>query len=118
MLAKSRQKYPLFTSLWQEAWSGLRSQNEGGNGNLKKSALDSIDNPQLRLPHGRVAQTLLNAVIIFVANLRAIRRFLRDQGIQPRKASTQSAATQPREPSDPPQARQLPTEQVEPPPRE
>ncbi|WP_327243294.1 hypothetical protein [Streptomyces sp. NBC_01320] len=118
VLAKWRQKYPLFTPLWQEAWSGLRSQNEGGNGNLKKSALDSIDNPQLRLPHGRVAQTLLNAVIIFVANLRAIRRFLRDQGIQPRKASTQSAATQPGEPSDPPQARPLPTEQVEPPPRE
>lgn len=45
VLAKWRQKYPLFTPLWQEAWSGLRSQNEGGNGNLKKSALDSIDNP-------------------------------------------------------------------------
>ncbi|WP_221357091.1 hypothetical protein [Streptomyces beigongshangae] len=118
MLAKWRQKYPLFTLLWQEAWSGLRSQNEGGNGNLKKSALDSIDDPQLRLPHGRVAQTLLNAVIIFVANLRAIRRFLRDQGIQPRKASAQSAATRPGEPSGPPQARPLPTEQVEPPPRE
>ncbi|MFF8311546.1 hypothetical protein [Streptomyces lydicus] len=118
VLAKWRQKYPLFTPLWQEAWSGLRSQNEGGNGNLKKSALDSIDNPQLRLPHGRVAQTLLNAIIIFVANLRAIRRFLRDQGIQPRKASTQSAATQPGEHSDPPLARPLPTEQAEPPPRE
>ncbi|KUO19915.1 hypothetical protein AQJ91_17350 [Streptomyces dysideae] len=65
-----------------------------------------------------MAQTLLNAVIIFVANLRAIRRFLRDQGIQPRKASTQSAAPQPGEATDPPQARPLPTEQVEPPPRE
>ncbi|MGV9405150.1 hypothetical protein [Streptomyces sp. NPDC003667] len=118
VLAKWRQKYPLFTSLWQEAWSGLRSQNEGGNGNLKKSALDSIDNPQLRLPHGRVAQTLLNAVIIFVANLRAIRRFLRDQGIQPRKASSQSATTPLGEPSDPPPARRLPTEQIESPPRE
>ncbi|MFD8403162.1 hypothetical protein ACFV1G_00635 [Streptomyces anulatus] len=118
MLAKWRQKYPLFTPLWREAWSGLRSQNEGGNGNLKKSALDSIDNPHLRLPHGRVAQTLLNAVIIFVANLRAIRRFLRDQGIQPRKASAQSAAIQPGEPSGPPLARPLPTEQVEPPPLE
>ena len=41
-----------------------------------------------------------------------------DQGIQPRKASSQSAATQSGEPSDPPQARPLPTEQVEPPPRE
>ncbi|MFJ6659143.1 hypothetical protein ACIQNG_22725 [Streptomyces sp. NPDC091377] len=117
-MAKWRQKCPLFTPVWQEAWSGLRSQNKGGNGNLKKSALDSIDNPQLRLPHGRVAQTLLNAVIIFVANLRAIRRFLRDQGIQPRKASAQSTATRPGEPSGPPQARPLPTEQVEPPPRE
>ncbi|WP_191892169.1 hypothetical protein [Streptomyces griseoaurantiacus] len=117
VLAKWRQKYALFTPLWQEAWSGLRSQNEGGDGNLKKSALDSIDNPQLRLPHGRVAQTLLNAVIIFVVNLRAIRRFLRDQGIQPRKASTQSAAAQAGEPSDSPPA-PLPTEQAEPPPRE
>ncbi|MER7968389.1 hypothetical protein ABTX35_05120 [Streptomyces sp. NPDC096080] len=102
----------------QEVWSGLRSPNEGGNGNLKKSALDSIGNPQLRLPHGHVAQTLLTAVIIFEANLRAIRRFLRDQGIQPRNASPQSAATQPGDLSDPPLARPLPTEQVEPPPHE
>ncbi|MDH6696837.1 hypothetical protein ABZ682_30090 [Streptomyces griseoviridis] len=120
VLAKWRQKYPLFTPLWQEAWSGLRSQNEGGNGNLKKSALDSIDNPQLRLPHGRVAQTLLNAVIIFVANLRAIKRFRRDQGIQPRKPSGHDAATDTSETSDadPPQVPRLPTCPAEPPPRE
>lgn len=41
-----------------------------------------------RLTHGRVAQTLLNAVIIIVANLRIIRRFLRDRGTQPRNART------------------------------
>lgn len=56
MPAKWRQKYALFTAPWQEAWAGLRGQNEGGNGNLKKSALDSIDNPRFHLPHGRVAQ--------------------------------------------------------------
>ncbi|WP_326727664.1 hypothetical protein [Streptomyces phaeochromogenes] len=118
VLAKWRQKYALFTPLWQEAWSGLRSQNEGGNGNLKKSALDSIDNPQFRLPHGRVAQTLLNAVIIFVANLRAIQRFHRDQGIQPRKNSTPRTAHQSAQPTDPPRPQPLPTETAEPPPRE
>ncbi|MFF8616100.1 hypothetical protein [Streptomyces sp. NPDC015350] len=116
VLAKWRQTYPLFTPQWQEAWSGLRSQNEGGNGNLKKSALDSIDNAQLRMPHGRVAQTLLNAVIIFVANLRAIERFRRDQGIRPRKASPPDTTvrtdpgTAPAEPDQP--------HTPEPPPRE
>ncbi len=119
VLAKWRQKYPLFTARWQEAWSGLRSQNEGGNGNLKKSSLDSIDNPQFRLPHGRVAQTLLNAVIILVANLRAIKRFRRDQGIRPRKTSTHGPATDDAgRPSDPLEAQSLPTEPLEPPPRE
>ncbi|MET8125874.1 hypothetical protein [Streptomyces sp. NPDC005231] len=118
MLAKWRQKYALFTPLWQEAWSGLRSQNEGGNGNLKKSALDSIDNPQFRLPHGRVAQTLLNAVIIFVANLRAIERFRRDQGIQPRRISTPRTAPQSGQPADPPRSEPLPAGQAKPPPRE
>ncbi|MER5915092.1 hypothetical protein ABT124_32685 [Streptomyces sp. NPDC001982] len=102
----------------QEAWSGLRSQNEGGNGNLKKSALDSIDNPQLRLPHGRVAQTLLNAVIIFVANLRAIKRFRRDQGIRPRKTGTPSPAPRSGQPLEPPHGQMFPTGPVEPPPRE
>ncbi|MGW1802069.1 hypothetical protein ACWCQN_40745 [Streptomyces sp. NPDC001984] len=118
VLVKWRQKYPLFTPLWQEAWSGLRSQNEGGNGNLKKSALDSIDNPQLRLPHGRVAQTLLNAVIIFVANLRAIKRFRRDQGIRPRKAGTPSPAPRSGQSLEPPHGQMFPTGPVEPPPRE
>ncbi len=56
-----------FTAPWQEAWSGQRSQNEGGNGSLRKSALDSIDNLKFHLPHGRIAQILLNAVIILVA---------------------------------------------------
>ncbi|NEB89241.1 hypothetical protein G3I43_34550 [Streptomyces anulatus] len=116
VLAKWRQTYPLFTPQWQEAWSGLRSQNEGGNGNLKKSALDSIDNAQLRLPHGRVAQTLLNAVIIFVANLRAIDRFRRDQGIQPRKASLPDNTARPGLRTGPPQFHQPRT--TEPPPRE
>ncbi|MGW2940059.1 hypothetical protein ACWDA7_52480 [Streptomyces sp. NPDC001156] len=118
VLVKRRQKYPLFTPLWQEAWSGLRSQNEGGNGNLKKSALDSIDNSQLRLPHGRVAQTLLNAVIIFVANLRAIKRFRRDQGIRPRKAGTPSPPPRSGQPLEPPHGQMFPTGPVEPPPRE
>ncbi|MFJ9209758.1 hypothetical protein [Streptomyces sp. NPDC102264] len=118
VLAKWRQKYALFTPLWQEAWSGLRSQNEGGNGNLKKSALDSIDNPQFRLPHGRVAQTLLNAVIIFVANLRAIERFRRDQGIQPRRISTPRTAPQSVQPADPPRSEPLPARQAKPPPPE
>ncbi len=67
--------------LWQEAWSGLRSQNECG-----------IDNPQFRLIHGRVTQTLRNAVIILVANLRSIERFRLDQGIQPRRVGTPRTA--------------------------
>ncbi|MET7861449.1 hypothetical protein ABZS81_30480 [Streptomyces sp. NPDC005318] len=86
--------------------------------NLKKSALDSIDNPQFRLPHGRVAQTLLNAVIIFVANLRAIERFRRDQGIQPRRISTPRTAPQSGQPADPPRSEPLPAGQAKPPPRE
>ncbi|MGP3948997.1 hypothetical protein [Streptomyces sp. 7N604] len=41
--------------------------------------------PQKRLPRGRVAQTLLVAVIICIANLRAVRRFRRDSAFVPRK---------------------------------
>ncbi|MFJ9350770.1 hypothetical protein [Streptomyces sp. NPDC101237] len=116
--AKWRQTYPLLTPQWREAWSGLRSQNEGGNGNLKRSAFDSIDNAQLCLPHGRVAQTLLNAVIIFVANLRAIKRFRRDRGIRPRKPGTPSNAIRAGEPLEPPQRQPVATDPIEPPPRE
>ncbi len=71
--ARWRQKNTLFGEQWQKAWSGLRSQNEGGNGNLKRHCQDNIASPGARLSHGRVAQALLAAVIIFVANYRAIR---------------------------------------------
>ena len=79
--ARWRQKNILFGDEWQKAWSGLRSQNEGGNGNLKRHCQDNIANPGARLSHGRVAQTLLTAIIIFVANYRTIVKFFRTRAV-------------------------------------
>ncbi|WP_190140952.1 hypothetical protein [Streptomyces glebosus] len=92
VLAKWRQKHALFSDPWQEAWSRLRSQNEGGNGNLKKEVLDSVAAPQKRMSHGRVAQTLLVAVIIFISNYRAIKRFRRATAHIPRKTTNRPSA--------------------------
>jgi hypothetical protein len=99
VLAKWRQKYSLFSDKWREAWSNLRSQNEGGNGNLKKECLDSIAVPQKRLARGRVAQTLLVAVIICIANLRAIDRFRRDRAFVPRKTTSAGGTAPTAEPT-------------------
>lgn len=115
VLAKWRQKYALFSDTWQEAWSRLRSQNEGGNGNLKKGCLDSIDAPQSRLAHGRVAQTLLIAAIICIANLRAIESFPRSSVLTARKKTklhSKRGALQHRLPTP------APLETTAPPPRE
>jgi hypothetical protein len=85
--ARWRQKNIPFGDEWQKAWSGLRSQNEGGNGNLKRHCQDNIANPGASLSHGRVAQTLLTAIIIFVANYRTIRKFLRTRAVNALRAA-------------------------------
>jgi hypothetical protein len=87
VLAKWRQRRVLFSPEWQKAWSGLRSQTEGGNGNLKRHCQDNLSDAGARLSHGRVAQTLLCAIIIAVANYRKIKRFRRAQHIRAHKAA-------------------------------
>ncbi|MHC8564185.1 hypothetical protein ACW23B_27415 [Streptomyces albidoflavus] len=92
----------LLTPLWQEAWSGLRSQNEGGNSNLcEKSALDSIDNRQFRLPHGRRRADTAQCRDHLRGESQSHRTFFRrDQGIQPRPISTPRTAPQSGQPAD------------------
>jgi hypothetical protein len=100
VLAKWRQRYPVFSDQWQQAWSPLRSQNEGGNGNLKRFAGDTLDNPQARLAHGRVVQTLLVAIIIFVANVRALTAFRRARAVETGRAERQAQQDTKHEPDD------------------
>lgn len=93
--ARWRQEYDLFSGPWQEAWSGLRSQNEGGNGHLKREDDDSLNKPGLRRSPGIIAQTILVAVILCVSNFRKIHRAARvlslmgdDRGVEPMSSPT------------------------------
>jgi hypothetical protein len=60
------------------AHKSIRAQDEGGNGWLK--GIDTnIDTPRFRLARGRVAQTILIALGIAIANLRRLEQFMRNQ---------------------------------------
>jgi hypothetical protein len=74
---KYRQHYLHGSTPWQTRYSAIRAHNEGGNGALKAIDTD-IGERKLRLPRGRVAQTLLIAIQITVANLRQIDIWQRD----------------------------------------
>ncbi|MFJ2774406.1 hypothetical protein [Streptomyces sp. NPDC087300] len=67
-LEKFRQDFPYLTDAWTSTFAGIRSQNEGVNGILKGHRID-ISEPKNRLAHGRVAQTLLIALMVTMANL-------------------------------------------------
>jgi hypothetical protein len=70
------------TPQWVTAYKSIRAQNEGGNGWLK--GIDTtIDTPRFRLARGRVAQIILVALGIAIANLRRLENFLRDQHEDP-----------------------------------
>ncbi|GHA12406.1 hypothetical protein GCM10010329_39300 [Streptomyces spiroverticillatus] len=65
---KFRQDFPYLTKAWTGTYAVIRPQNEGLNGTLKGHRID-ISEPKNRLAHGRVAQTLLVALMVATANL-------------------------------------------------
>ncbi|WP_181871147.1 hypothetical protein [Sphaerisporangium album] len=66
-LDKFRQDLPYLSPSWRGTYSTARAMTEGLNGRLKGHDLDLSD-PKNRLAHGRVAQTILVALLVTVAN--------------------------------------------------
>jgi hypothetical protein len=66
-LDKFRQDLPYLSPSWRGTYSAARAMTEGLNGRLKGHDLDLAD-PKNQLAHGRVAQTILIALLVAVAN--------------------------------------------------
>ncbi|GAA3409180.1 hypothetical protein GCM10018952_09000 [Streptosporangium vulgare] len=64
---KLRQDRRYLTPTWQDAYKSIRANTEGVNGRIKGHHID-IGDPMNRLAHGRVAQTLLAALMVCLAN--------------------------------------------------
>ncbi|WP_371598284.1 hypothetical protein [Streptomyces sp. NBC_00564] len=77
-LAKYRQDVHYLHTSWLNAYKPIRSHNEGANGRLKSGTLD-IGNPKHRPAPGQVAQALLLAVMLTVANLRILETWLTER---------------------------------------
>ncbi|MFI7636775.1 hypothetical protein [Nonomuraea sp. NPDC049400] len=66
-LDKFRQDLLYLSPSWRGPYSAARAMTEGLNGRIKGHDLDLAD-PKNRLAHGRVAQTILVALLVAVAN--------------------------------------------------
>ncbi|MEV4078055.1 hypothetical protein [Nonomuraea fuscirosea] len=66
-LDKFRQDLAYLSSSWIGTYKSVRANTEGINGRLKGHDLD-LGNAKNRLAHGRVAQTILIALLVTVAN--------------------------------------------------
>lgn len=73
-MEKFRQDLSYLTDTWSSTFKVTRAQMEGINGILKGHTID-ISEPKNRLAHGRVAQTLLVALMVTVANLMILDTF-------------------------------------------
>ncbi len=76
---KHRQKHLHGSTPWHNRYGAIRALNEGGNGTLKLIDTD-IGQSKNRLPRGRVAQSILIAIQLTIANLRQIDTWKRDHG--------------------------------------
>ncbi|GAB2710480.1 hypothetical protein [Kitasatospora kifunensis] len=68
---KFRQDRHYLRPAWHDAYKPIRAHNEGINGRAKGHHIDIAD-PRKRLAHGRVAQTILLALMILMINLQII----------------------------------------------
>ncbi|MEV1179217.1 hypothetical protein, partial [Nonomuraea sp. NPDC049784] len=66
-LDKFRQDVAYLTPAWIGTYKSVRANTEGLNGRIKGHDLD-LGDPKNRLAHGRVAQTILVALLVAVAN--------------------------------------------------
>ncbi|MEU5190438.1 hypothetical protein AB0G83_25330 [Streptomyces klenkii] len=74
-IAKYRQDEHYLSPAWDSSYKPIRSHNEGANGRFKSADLD-IGNPKHRPATGQVAQTLLVALMLTVANLTTLETWL------------------------------------------
>ncbi|HUR08982.1 MAG TPA: hypothetical protein VM347_41035 [Nonomuraea sp.] len=58
---------PYLSPAWTGTYKTVRANTEGLNGRIKGHDLD-LGDPKNRLAHGRVAQTILVALLVTVAN--------------------------------------------------
>ncbi|MFI6599107.1 hypothetical protein ACIBHX_22845 [Nonomuraea sp. NPDC050536] len=64
---KLRQDLPYLSPSWTGTYKTVRAMTEGINGRVKSFDID-LGDPKNRLAHGRVAQTILTALMVAVAN--------------------------------------------------
>ncbi len=74
---KHRQKHLHGSTPWHKRYGTIRALNEGGNGTPKLIDTDIAERKN-RLPRGRVAQSILIAIQLTIANLRQIDLWKRD----------------------------------------
>lgn len=74
-IPKYRQDFPYLSPTWDATYKPIRSHNEGMNGQLKGVRID-IGNKKHRPVRGRVAQHLLVAILLMIANLDTLGRWL------------------------------------------
>ncbi|GAB2835761.1 hypothetical protein GCM10027091_77510 [Streptomyces daliensis] len=76
---KFRQDRHYLTPAWLDAYKPIRAHNEGINGRAKGHRVD-IAEPKKRLARGRVAQTILVALMISIINLQILTDWQRTIG--------------------------------------
>lgn len=77
-VAKYRQDVHYLHTSWINTYRPIRSHNEGANGRFKSGKLD-IGNPKHRPAPGQVAQALLLAIMLTVANLTVLETWLTER---------------------------------------
>lgn len=66
------------TPEWQRRYATARNTIEGFNGFIKDPAFEALDASGRRRVRGRTAQHVFTAVLVFAANVRKLRGWLRD----------------------------------------
>ncbi|MGV9310334.1 hypothetical protein ACWDLG_43805 [Nonomuraea sp. NPDC003727] len=84
---KLRQDLPYLSPAWKCAFKAIRANTEGINGRLKGQVIDLAD-PTNRLAHGRVAQTILVALMVCIANQKILLSWRQIHDHEPRPSST------------------------------
>ncbi|MEU0524511.1 hypothetical protein [Streptomyces niveus] len=114
-VAKYRQDVHYLHTSWINTYRPIRSHNEGANGRFKSGGLD-IGNPKHRPVPGQVAQALLLAVMLTIANLTVLETWLIERDGPDELTDADFDSTGPLPPhSAPPVTRNAPTGRPPPP---
>ncbi|MDH6627909.1 hypothetical protein M2271_005738 [Streptomyces sp. LBL] len=90
-LDKFRQDRHYLHPTWQDAYRPERANIEGLNGRAKSHGID-ISDPTKRLAHGRVAQTILLALMICSINLHILLSWQQTTGTETTATTHETAA--------------------------